>query len=84
MTWNRKPNSLPTSIKDKTGKLLMQKDKILNRWKEYVEELYKEIREHIPAMDLELEDSLITEEVIQIMQKLPKKKAAETTWYTQN
>jgi len=28
-------------IKDKTGKSLMQKEEILERWAEYVEELYE-------------------------------------------
>ena len=29
-------------IKDKTGKRLMQKEEILERWAEYVEELYED------------------------------------------
>src|SRR6187399_193607 len=37
-----KGSRVPQVIKDKTGKSLMQKEEILERWAEYVEELYEE------------------------------------------
>jgi hypothetical protein len=64
-------------IKDKTGKSLMQKEEILERWAEYVEELYEDkTRTEADMGDLVNEVYTISEnEIREVISELPKGKA---------
>ena len=64
-------------IKDKTGKSLMQKEEILERWAEYVEELYEDKTRTAADMgDLINEVYTISEnEIREVIGELPKGKA---------
>src|SRR6188768_2954010 len=68
---------VPQVIKDKTGKSLMQKEEILERWAEYVEELYEDkTRTEADMVDLINEVYTISEnEIKEVISELPKGKA---------
>jgi len=63
-------------IKDKDGNFLYEPTKILERWAEYVEELYDDIRDDSTVDIVTQEMSIITElEVKSVIQKLSRNKA---------
>src|SRR5437899_713974 len=62
-------------IKDKNDRLLLSKTEIVERWAEYVEELYEDNRADKDMGDAINEKSLIGEnEVKEVIDNLPKKK----------
>ena len=46
----RKSNSPNGCLKDKDGNIIMEKDKILDRWSEYIHELFDDSRKEIDTM----------------------------------
>ena len=50
ITGKKRANKPSLSIKDKNGKLLHDKDKILDRWKEYIGELFDNNRPGMPTV----------------------------------
>ena len=72
-----KGNRIIQTIKNKQGKILLEKEEVMERWAEYVEELYKdESRKGDGMGDLVNEVTLISREEIEIVIKeLPKGKA---------
>ena len=72
-----KRNSFLQTIKNKQGKSLVDKEEIMERWAEYVEELYKDESRSEAYMG-ELEEvgcSIISEEIAHMIKKLPKGRA---------
>ena len=71
-----KRNRCVQQIRDKQGRLLCTKEEGLNRWAEYVEELYEDVDRTAIENDGTLEDYVICEEeVSSIIKKLPKGKS---------
>ena len=64
-------------IKDKTGKSLMQKEEILERWAEYVEELYEDKTRTAADMGDLINDvyTISENEIREVIGELPKRKA---------
>ena len=72
-----KGNRAVQTVKNKQGKILVEKDEIMERWAEYVEDLYKdEKREEADMGDLVNEVYTISsEEIKEVIKKLPKWKS---------
>ena len=72
-----KGNRMLQTIKSKQGKSLLEKDEVMERWAEYVEELYKdENRGEADMGDLVNEVYTISsEEIVAVIKDLPKGKA---------
>src|SRR5437867_5897015 len=77
--WSKENRGLQT-IKSKQGNVLMEKDEVMERWAEYVEELYKD--ENIGVDDIidmgQMENEVYTissEEIEAVIRDLPKGKA---------
>src|SRR4029077_7080220 len=70
-------SSIQEVIKDKQGKLIMEKEDILKRWAEYVEELYEDKNRGVTDMgDLVNEEWTIgSDDIRKIINALPKEKA---------
>ena len=57
----RKNNGgVATCIENSDGSIIMEQDKILARWHEYISKLYYGVREGIPQFHTDTESSLIT------------------------
>ena len=72
-----KAHKVMQQIKSKQGVLLHEKEEVLERWAEYVEELYEDARRGVADIgDLINEKYAISrEEVAEVISKLPKGKA---------
>ena len=75
----RKPQS--TTIKDKQGKVLFEKNQVLKRWAEYIKELYVDQRtetltnrETDYTTGIEINE-IMEEEIQEVIKKLAKRKA---------
>src|SRR3989442_15286351 len=75
-----KGNRMLQTIKSKQGKALLEKDKVMERWAEYVEELYKdESRGEADMGDLVNEVYTISsEEIESVIKDLPKGKTCSS------
>ena len=65
------------TIKSKQGRILLEKDVVIERWVEYVEDLYKDVnREEMDMGDL-VNDvyTISSEEIEAVIKELPKGKA---------
>ena len=61
---SRKRGSNPTTcIGDKEGNIIMEKEKILSRWYEYIGELYNDDRGDMPEIVAEVESPITQQEV---------------------
>jgi hypothetical protein len=73
-------NRGPTAIQDKSGKLLTELKEIMNRWKEYIEQLYnkdgKPTDMHIGSNDFPDEEgpNLLREEILQAINEMKSNK----------
>ena len=73
---NKKKCNSSGCIKSKDGTMLMEKEEILNRWSEYVEDLFKDERGPKPEIKKNLEGpSILQEEVKAAIKKMKKGKA---------
>ena len=72
-----KGNSFLQTIKNKQGKSLVEKDEVMERWAEYVEELYKDESRSVAYMGelREVGCSITSEEIAHVIKELPKGKA---------
>ena len=59
----RKTSTKPGCIKAKDGEIIMEKEDILNRWSEYIEELYHDDRGPPPHINNENGLSILEDEV---------------------
>ena len=50
VTGKKRGNGTTTCVKAKDGTIIMEKDKILDRWSEYIAELYDDDRGGMPVM----------------------------------
>jgi len=72
-------NRLMQTIKSKQGKCLFEKEEIMERWAEYVEELYKD--ENRGELDMDMDDlvnevyTISSDEIKAVIKELPKGKA---------
>ena len=79
---DRKPTAQSKAILDKEGKLLVDENDILERWKEYIEELYSTDRNNDMVVEEENEvpvddkgPDLLAEEIIKALKSLTNGKA---------
>ena len=71
----RKSGSNPTTcIEDKEGNIIMEKEKIISRWYEYIGELYNDDRGDIPEIVAEVESSITQRDVEHALRGMPMKK----------
>ena len=70
-------NRILQSIKSKQGKCLLEKEEVMERWAEYVEELYKDDNREEYDMDNNVNEfySISSEEIAAVIKELPKGKA---------
>jgi len=67
----------PGCIKSKDGKIVMEKDKILERWSEYISELFHDERGEKPTIHKNMEGPpILRSEVEAALRKMKKNKAA--------
>ena len=72
-----KQHKVELGVKSKEGVMIRDKDKLVERWKEYVEELYYDERLDMPEIATTRTKVKISEEEVRdIIRKLPKNKAA--------
>ena len=72
-----KEHKVQLGVKTKTGIMIREKEKIIERWKEYVEELYNDERGEKPIIEGdEMELKITEEEVRETIRKLAKNKAS--------
>ena len=65
-----------TCIKAKNGDILMMKQEILDRWTEYIEELFDDERGELPKISKDTEGpKILQDEVENAIKKLKKNKA---------
>ena len=76
LTGKKRSNEPSLSIKDKNGKLLHDKDKILERWKEYIGELFDDNRPEMPSMVNSDGPPILRNEVENALRKMKNGKAA--------
>ncbi len=76
VTGRKQSAGVTTCIEDKDGNILMEQDKILARWHEYISKLYDDNRGEIPNIDTEQELSPITHTEVEFALKgMPTRKA---------
>lgn len=63
-------------IKDKNGNVLTDSEDVLERWREYVKELFEDIRGEVPETNEELNGpEILREEVEQAVKEMKREKA---------
>ena len=63
MVGSKKNSSSDGYIKDKNGKMLFEKDQVLNRWAEYVGELFEDTRPSLPVPSNDRGPPILKDEV---------------------
>ena len=71
----RKRGSNPTCIVDKEGNIIMENDKILSQWYEYIGEVYNDDRGNMPEIVAEVESPITQREVEHALRGMPMKKS---------
>ena len=72
--WKRGRNPT-TCIEDKEGNIIMEKEKILSWWYEYIGELYYDDRGDMPEIVAEVESLITQREVEHALRWMPMKKS---------
>ena len=72
----KRANKPSLSIKDKNGKLLHDKDKILERWKEYIGDLFHDNRPEMPTISNTEGPPILKSEIEIALKKMKNGKAA--------
>ena len=73
----KNPSSRTGYLKSKDGQILMGKNEILNRWSEYIKDLYNDERCPAPPISSGIESSpILAEEVEHALRKMKKGKVA--------
>ncbi len=75
-TGKRHGPGVATCIEDKDGTIIMDKDKILLRWYEYISDLYNDNRGDMPSISTEDTLPITTQEVEYALKGMPMNKAA--------
>ena len=78
VTGRKRGNNTTTCIciEDKNGDIIMEKDGILSRWSEYIDELYNDDnRGDMPDIDTEVESSITRREVEHALRGMSEKKS---------
>ncbi|GFS27822.1 TIR-NBS-LRR type disease resistance protein [Elysia marginata] len=60
----RKSGPASSCIKDKDGKLLIEKNEVLNRWAEYIEDLFQDDRQDKPHIEKPIEGAPILKDEV--------------------
>ena len=63
-------------IEDKSGKILFDSKQIVERWKEYIEDLYEDERDLAPYFDTSTGEKILKEEVEHVIKMMKNGKAA--------
>ena len=73
VTGRKRGNNTTTCIEDKNGDIIMEKDKILSRWSEYIGELYNDDnRGSMPDIAAEVESPITRREVEHALRGMPR------------
>ena len=75
-TCRKQSTCVTTCIEDKDGNILMEQDKILARWHEYISELYGDNRGDIPQVHTKSELTQVTRREVEFaLKRMPLNKA---------
>ena len=77
VTSRRKRKNECSCIEDKSGKLLFDSKQIVERWKEYIEELYEDETDLAPYFDASTGEKILKEEMEHVMKMMQNGKATE-------
>jgi uncharacterized membrane-anchored protein YhcB (DUF1043 family) len=75
VTAKKRGTGTTTCIEGKNGDVIMEKDRILSRWYEYISDLYDDNRCEIPVIRPESESPIMKREVEHALKGMPMKKA---------
>ena len=76
VTGRKRGNNITTCIEDKNGDIIMEKNKILSRWSEYIGELYNDDnRGDMPDIAAEVESPITRREVEHALWGMPERKS---------
>ena len=76
VTGRKRGNNTTTCIEDKNGEIIMEKDKIIYRWSEYIGELYNDAnRGDMPDIATEVESPITRREVEHALRGMQEKKS---------
>ena len=75
MTGRKRGSNSVTCIEDNEGNIIMEKEKILSRWYEYIAELYNDDRGDMPEIVAEVESPITQREVEHALRGMPMKRS---------
>ena len=75
VTGKKRGNGTTTCVEAKDGTIIMEKDKILDRWSEYIGELYDDDRGEMPVITTGSISPITYQEVEYVLKRMPMRKS---------